>query len=112
MFVVSARASGPACRTPAKVERDPFCDVGLAQRESLVLPKLVSALERLFGPTSTSFDWWKCSLLFTLLLSGQREETPLNYILSIRDWRGDVEITYWRIQREPVNPGARIGNTG
>jgi hypothetical protein len=92
----------------AKIERDPFCDAGLDQNETLVLPKLFTALESLFGPSSTGFDSWKCSFLFTLLLSGRRGETPFNYILSIRDWRAGVEFSYWRLQQDPVAAGARV----
>jgi hypothetical protein len=43
----------------AKIERDPFCDAGLDQNETLVLPKLFTALESLFGPSSTGFDSWE-----------------------------------------------------
>jgi hypothetical protein len=78
------------------------------QAENLVLPKLFMALESLFGPSSTGFDFWKCSFRFRLLLSGQRAATPFDYVLSIGDYRAGLEFEYWRIQPEPVGPNALV----
>jgi len=71
-----------------------------AQRFSLA-DNLVGG-ERAFGRSSSTFDPWKGSFSFPLLLTASRQSRTIRYLLRLRDHRGTVGASWWRFQWEPV----------
>ncbi|NOY94200.1 MAG: hypothetical protein GXP55_23720 [Deltaproteobacteria bacterium] len=58
--------------------------------------------ERVFGRSSSSFDCWKGSFSFPLLLTATRKTRTIRYLLRLRDHRGTVGVSFRRFQWEVV----------
>jgi hypothetical protein len=63
----------------------------------LGLAETYAALTRLLGPTSESFDDWKCSFSFPCLLEVKRASGTYGYALHIVDIKGGVNYRLYKL---------------
>jgi len=81
------------------------------RRNATDLTRTYVALDNLFGPSSPRFDRWKCSFSFPLLLSSVHTDDKTqgfaNYVVSVGDLRGLVNMPFYRV----TTPTCLTGNT-
>lgn len=71
--------------------------------DRLTLPKAFLTLEHLFGKTSDSFDDWKGSFRFPLLLVVKKSQDKFFYMLNIYDHRGSLSFAWYRVLEDGVD---------
>jgi hypothetical protein len=67
-----------------------------AKGERLSLGEIRYVLDYLYGSTSPFFDDWKGSFAYPFRLEVVRGEEAFGYVLTIKDWRGNIEFLFRR----------------
>jgi hypothetical protein len=65
--------------------------------EELMLAKVLVALEEDYGPCSTDVDPYKQTFAFRFLAQFSKEGKTWPYLLSINDFRGSLELRFYRV---------------
>jgi hypothetical protein len=83
------------------VKRDWLCRFRRMGERRFALPHVRVAVEHLFGATSRSFDDYKGSFAFPLLLQANRPAGRARYIVRMADVRGRIDLEFFKIRMVP-----------